>query len=89
MNGVKYTMIQFLLIHIDLLLHIKIDCYIKSNQFDYCFLARLNNVIRASALPPAYTLVESAAAANVKVFRTSLFPNPMMDLVHVWYGDSY
>ena len=25
----------------------------------------------------------------VKVFRTSLFPNPMMDLVHVWYDDRY
>ena len=25
----------------------------------------------------------------VKVFRTSLFPNPMMDLVRVWYDDRY
>ena len=25
----------------------------------------------------------------VKVFRTSLFPNPMMDLVHVRYDDEY
>ena len=25
----------------------------------------------------------------VKVFRTSLFPDPMMDLVHVWYDDRY
>ena len=25
----------------------------------------------------------------VKVFRTSLFPNPMMGLVHVWYDDRY
>ena len=25
----------------------------------------------------------------VKVFRTSLFPNPMMDLVHVWCDDRY
>ena len=23
----------------------------------------------------------------IKVFRTSLFPNPMMDLVPVWYDD--
>ena len=23
----------------------------------------------------------------VKVFRTSLFPNTMMDLVHVWYDE--
>ena len=26
---------------------------------------------------------------HVKVFRTSLFPNPMMDLVHVWYDDRH
>ena len=26
---------------------------------------------------------------NVKVFRTSLFPNPLMDLVYIWYGDRY
>ena len=25
----------------------------------------------------------------VKVFRTSLFPNPLMDLVHVWSDDRY
>ena len=25
----------------------------------------------------------------VEVFRTSLFPNPMMDLVHVWFDDRY
>ena len=25
----------------------------------------------------------------IKIFRTSLFPNPMMDLVLVWYGDRY
>ena len=25
----------------------------------------------------------------LKVFRTSLFPNPMMDLVHVCYDDRY
>ena len=25
----------------------------------------------------------------IKVFRTFLFPNPMMDLVHVWYDDIY
>ena len=25
----------------------------------------------------------------LKVFRTSLFPNPMMDLVHVWCDDRY
>ena len=25
----------------------------------------------------------------IKVFRTSLFPNPVMYLVHVWYDDRY
>ena len=25
----------------------------------------------------------------VKVFRTSLFPNPLMDLVHIWCDDRY
>ena len=25
----------------------------------------------------------------VKVFTTSLFPNPVMDLVQVWYNDRY
>ena len=25
----------------------------------------------------------------IKVFRTSLFPNPMMDFVHVWCDDRY
>ena len=25
----------------------------------------------------------------VKDFRTTLFPNPLMDLVHVWYDDRY
>ena len=25
----------------------------------------------------------------VKVFRTSLFPNPLMDLVYIWYDDRY
>ena len=25
----------------------------------------------------------------LKVFRTSLFPNPLMDLVHVWYDHRY
>ena len=46
---------------------------------------------RAIVLPPASGLVLALALAstNVKVFRTSLFPNPMMDLVHVWYDDGY
>ena len=25
----------------------------------------------------------------IKVFRTSFFPNPVMDLVHIWYVDRY
>ena len=37
-------------------------------------------------LPVSALAFESTSeSANVKVFRTSLFPNPMTDLVHVWY----
>ena len=26
---------------------------------------------------------------NINIFKTSLFPNPMMDLVYVWYDDRH
>ena len=48
-------------------------------------LACLNNVHRELLYYPA--LVLASASTNVRVFRTSLFPNPMM--VHVWYVDGY
>ena len=51
---------------------------------------------RAIVLPPvsASALALASVSTNVKsftlkVFRTSLFPNLMMDLVHVWYDDGY
>ena len=46
--------------------------------------------------PPPYITVRSWSQTELlcqsfalKVFRTSLFPNTMMDLVHVWYDDRY
>ena len=45
--------------------------------------------------PPCMTLRSRSQTWNFyvivlrKVFRTSLFPNPMIDLVHVWYDDRY
>ena len=50
---------------------------------------------RAIVLSPASALALALASAStnvkvyVKVFRTSIFPNPMLDLVHVWYVDGY
>ena len=44
---------------------------------------------RAILLPPALALGLALASTNVKVFRTSLFPNPLMDLVYIWYDDRY
>ena len=48
-------------------------------------------VIVLRCLRPVLVLALAAASAstNVKVFRTLLFPNPTMDLVHVWYDDRY
>ena len=45
--------------------------------------------------PPYMTLRSRSRTLNfyvkfcVKVLRTSLFPNPIMDLVHAWYDDRY
>ena len=58
---------------------------------------------RAIVLPPAaaialaltlgFALALALASTNVKfcikVFKTSLFPNPLMDLVYIWYDDRY
>ena len=52
---------------------------------------------RAIILPPASVLalafVLASASTNVKVFvkvfKTSLFPNLITDLIHLWYGDTY
>ena len=52
---------------------------------------------RAIILPPALALALalalSSASTNVKVFvkvfKTSLFPNLITDLIHLWYDDTY
>ena len=49
---------------------------------------------RAIVLPPASALALAleSASTNVKVvkdFRTSLFPNSLMDLVYIWLNDRY
>ena len=51
-------------------------------------LAPLNNVHRKLLYYPlasALTLVST----NVKVFKTSLFPNLITDMIHLWYNDTY
>ena len=48
---------------------------------------------RAVVLPPALALALASASTNVKVFvkvfKTSLFPNLITDLIHLWYDDTY
>ena len=48
---------------------------------------------RAIVLHPASALALASASTNVKVFvkvfKTSLFPNLITDLIHLWYGDTY
>ena len=41
---------------------------------------------------PGVALVLALALApqfSIKVFKTSLFPNPLIDLVYIWYDDRY
>ena len=52
------------------------------------FLACLNNVHR-ELLYYRWRWHPQILKFYVKDFRTSLFPNSMMDLVHVWYDDGY
>ena len=54
----------------------------------YSFLARLNNVQEELFYYPGIG-VRKCLSCTSKVFRTSLFPNPVMDLVHIWYDDRY
>ena len=46
---------------------------------------------RAIVLPPAAAaaLASTNVKVFVKVFKTSLFPNLTMDLIHLWYDDTY
>ena len=50
---------------------------------DHQFLAYLNNIQEELLYYPGLGVAAVAVSANVKVFRISLFPNPMMNLVHV------
>ena len=52
------------------------------------FLALLSSPGRAIALPPASALV-LASIFTLKLFKTSHFPNCVMDLVHIWWDDRY
>ena len=44
---------------------------------------------RVPSPPPMHDLKVKVTELLCQSFRTSLFPNPMMDLVHVWYDDGY
>ena len=46
---------------------------------------------RAIILPPASALALASTNVKVfiKVFKTSLFPNLITDLIHLWYDDTY
>ena len=45
---------------------------------------------RAIVLPPASTLASGAMLKfYVKVYKSSYFPNPLMDFVHIWHDDRY
>ena len=52
---------------------------------------------RAIVLPLASALALASASVSVstnvkvfvKVFKTSLFPNLVTDLIHLWYDDTY
>ena len=51
-----------------------------------CFLARrFESTGRAIALPPASALTKMLKF-YIKVFKTSYFLNPQMDLVYIWYS---
>ena len=51
-------------------------------------LARLDEVRRTYALPPASALA-SASTFTLLFFKSLNFLNGMMDLVHIWYNDRH
>ena len=60
----------------------------------YTFLACLNNVQKELLYFPwhwhgCWSQRPQMLKFYVKVFRTSLFPNPMIYLAHDWYADRY
>ena len=50
-------------------------------------------IVLTPALALALVLALASASTNinvfVKVFKTSLFPNLITDLIHFWYDDTY
>ena len=44
---------------------------------------------RAVVLPPVLASVSTNVKVFVKVFKTSLFPSLTIDLIHIWYNDTY
>ena len=44
---------------------------------------------RAIILPPALASASTNVKVFVKVFKTSLFPNLIIDLIHLWCDDTY
>ena len=44
---------------------------------------------RAVALPLASAAVALASTSTLKFFKSLYFPDHLIDLVHIWYDDSY
>ena len=55
-------------------------------------LARLNNVMESYCTTHGVGVsinVHKYVKVFVKVFKTSVFPNLITDLIHLWYDDTY
>ena len=67
--------------------------YRKQYAQNYVFSSPEQRSGRTIVVFPALALAAASASANVifyvKVFRTSLFANPLMNLVYIWYDDRY
>ena len=44
---------------------------------------------KAIVLPSALASVSTNVKVFIKVYKTSLFPNLITDLIHLWYDDTY
>ena len=62
--------------------------YPHGKNKQHLFLARLNKVHGELLYYPRHRRPQMLKF-YVRVFRTSLFPNPLMDLVYIWYDDRY
>ena len=76
--------------HCDLYFMVQWFCLIFWILFDVwpSLLARLNNV-QEGLLYYRRHRHPQMLKFYVKVFTTSLFPNSLMDLIHIWYDDRY